>query len=140
MPQAEQLGIADGYTPGCQYFMARFCGEDSYQRGLAQFHEVLRDGRELVSMERFEMVRVVADGLQGQRQKEIAADKSVEVRDKITGTMVVGIDAGKVATRANERVTDDGKKSWDRVFRDSKGGIRSGGGPEGVPHCSGHRD
>ena len=142
VPQAEQLGIADGYTPGCQYFMARFCGEDSYQRGLAQFHEVLRpDGRELVSMNKtFEMVRVVADGLQGQRQKEIAerADKSVEVRDKITGTMVVGIDAGKVATRANERVTDDGKKSWDRVFRDSKVATVSAVevDREGVPHCS----
>ena len=50
-PRAEQLGIADGYTPGCQYFMARFCAEHSYQQGLAQFHEVLRpDGRELVSM------------------------------------------------------------------------------------------
>ena len=142
VPQAEQLGIADGYTPGCQYFMARFCGEDSYQRGLAQFHEVLRpDGRELVSMNKtFKMVRVVADRLQGQRQKEIAerADKSVEVRDKITGTMVVGIDAGKVATRANERVTDDGKKSWDRVFRDSKVATVAAVevDREGVPHCT----
>ena len=142
VPQAEQLGIADGYTPGCQYFMAGFCAADSYQRGLAQFHEVLRpDGRELVSMNKtFKMVRVVADGLQGQRQKEIAerADKSVEVRDKITGTMLVGIDAGKVPTRTNERVTDDGKKSWDRVFRDSKVATVSAVevDREGVPHCT----
>ena len=142
VPQAEQLGIADGYTPGCQYFMARFCGEDSYQRGLAQFHEVLRpDGRELVSMNKtFEMVRVVADGLEGQRQREIAerADEPVAAREKITGTMVVGIDAGKVATRANERVTEDGKKSYDRVFRDSKVATVSAVevDREGVPHCT----
>ena len=97
-----------------------FYAEHSYQQGLAQFHEVLRpDGRELVSMNKaFEMVRAVADGLQEQRQREIAerADEPVAAREKITGTMVVGIDAGKVATRANERVTEDGKKSYDRVF------------------------
>ena len=114
VPRAEQLGIAGGYTPGCQYFMARFCAEHSYQQGLAQFHEVLRpDGRELVSMNKaFEMVRAVADGLEEQRQREIAerADEPVGVREKITGTMVVGIDAGKLAVRANERLTKDGKR------------------------------
>jgi len=79
-----------------------------------QFHEVLRpDGRELVSMNKaFEMVRAVADGLQQQRQREIAerADEPVAAREKITGTMVMGIDAGQLATRANERVTEDGKR------------------------------
>ena len=124
VPLADQLGIGGGYTPGCQYFMARFCAEHSYQQGLQQFHEVLRpDGRELVSMNKaFEMVRAVADGLQEQRQREIAerADEPVAAREKITGAMVVGIDAGKLAVRANERVTEDGKKSYDRVFRDSK--------------------
>ena len=69
------------------------------QQGLAQFHEVLRpDGRELVSMNK---AFSVADGLQEQRQREIQrADEPVAAREKITGTMVVGIDAGKVATRA----------------------------------------
>ena len=72
VPLADQLGIGGGYTPGCQYFMARFCGEQSYEQGLAQFHEVFRpDGRELVSMNKaFEMVREVGDGLEEQRQKE----------------------------------------------------------------------
>ena len=58
------------------------------------------------------MVRTVADGLEKQRQKEIAerADKPVKAREEITETMVMGIDAGKVATRANERVTEDGGK------------------------------
>ena len=141
VPRAEQLGIAGGYTPGCQYFMARFCAEHSYQQGLAQFHEVLRpDGRELVSMNKaFEMVRAVADGLEEQRQREIAerADEPVGVREKITGTMVVGIDAGKLAVRANERLTKDGKKSYDRVFRDSKVATVSAVkvDREGAAHC-----
>ena len=122
--------------------MARFCAEHSYQQGLAQFHEVLRpDGRELVSMNKaFEMVRAVADGLEEQRQREMAerADEPVAVREEITGTMVVGIDAGKVATRANERVTEDGKKSYDRVFRDSKVATVSAVkvDREGAAHCT----
>ncbi len=142
VPLTEQLGIAGGYTPGCQYFMARWCAEQSYEQGLAQFHEVLRpDGRELVSMNKaFEMVRAVTDGLAEQRQREIVerADEPVAVREEITGTMVVGIDAGKVATRANERVTEDGKKSYDRVFRDSKVATVSAVkvDREGAAHCT----
>ena len=142
VPLAEQLGITGGYTPGCQYFMAQFCAEHSCERGLAQFHAVLRpDERELVSMNKaFEMVREVADGLEEQRQREIAerADEPVAEREKITGTMVVGIDAGKVAVRANERVTEDGKKSCDRVFRDSKVATVSAVqvDKEGKAHCT----
>ena len=44
----------------------------------------------------------------------------MEVREKITGTMVVSINACKVPTRANERATEDGKKSYERAYRDSK--------------------
>ena len=142
VPLADQLGIGGGYTPGCQYFMARFCGEQSYEQGLAQFHEVLRpDGRELVSMNKaFEMVREVGDGLEEQRQKEIAerADEPVEVREEITGTMAASIDAGKVATRANEQVTEDGKKSYDRSYRDAKVPTVSAVkvDKEGAAHCT----
>ena len=69
-PRAEHLGIGGGYTPGCQYFMARFSAEQPYEQGLEQFHEVFRpDERELVSMGKaFEMVRKVGDGVAGQRR------------------------------------------------------------------------
>ena len=139
VPRAEQLGIAGGYTPGCQYFMARFCaallpaGAGAVSRGVAA-----RRARVGID-EPFEMVRAVADGLQEQRQREIAerADEPVAAREKITGTMVVGIDAGKVATRANERVTEDGKKSYDRVFRDSKVATSAVKvDREGAAHCT----
>ena len=122
--------------------MARLCAEQSYEQGVAQFHEVLRpDGRELVSMNKaFEMVRAVGDGLEEQRQREIKerAEKPVAVREEITGTMVASIDAGKVATRANEQVTEDGKKSYDRVFRDAKVATVSAVkvGQEGAAHCT----
>ena len=46
----------------------------------------------------FEMVRAVADGLDGATpSREIAerADEPVAAREKITGTMVVGIPAGE---------------------------------------------
>ena len=122
--------------------MARLCAEQSYEQGVAQFHEVLRpDGRELVSMNKaFEMVRAVGDGLEEQRQREIKerAEKPVAVREEITGTMVASIDAGKVATRANEQVTEDGKKSYDRVFRDAKVATVSAVkvDQEGAAHCT----
>ena len=122
--------------------MARLCAEQSYEQGLAQFDEVFRpDGREKVSMNKaFEMVRAVTDGLEEQRRREIVerADEPVEVREEITGTMVVSIDAGKVPVRANERLTEDGKKSYDRVFRDSKVATVSAVkvDREGAAHCT----
>ena len=139
VPRAEQLGIAGGYTPGCQYFMARFCAEHSYQRGCSNFTRCC--GPRLVSMNKaFEMVRAVADGLQEHRQREIAerADEPVAVREEITGTMAVSVDAGKVATRANERLTEDGEKRYDRVFRDAKVATVSvvKVDQEGAAHCT----
>ena len=142
VPLAEQLGITGGYTPGCQYFMAGMCGEQSYERGLAQFHEVFRpDERELVSMNKaFEMVRKVNKELERVRQKEITerAEKAVAVREEVGRTAVIGIDAGKVATRANERVTEAGKKKYDRAYRDSKVATVSAleVDKEGTVHCT----
>ena len=122
--------------------MARFCAEQSYEQGRAQFHEVLRpDERELVSMNKaFEMVREVGAGLEQLRQKEITkrAEEALAVREEITGTAVAGIDAGKVATRVNEQVTDDGKKSYDRAWRDAKVATVSAVkvNEEGEAHCT----
>ena len=141
VPLAERVGIGGGYTPGCQYFMAQFCAEQSYEQGIKQFHEVLRpDKRELVSLNKaFEMVREVGHGLEGQRQRELTerADEPVAEREQITGTMAVSIDAGKVATRANERITDEGKKKYDRTFRDAKVATVSAVtvDKEGQAHC-----
>ena len=71
-----------------------------YEASLEQFHEVFRaDERELISMQKaFEMVREVGSGLQEQRQQEIRerADKPLAVREEISATMAVSIDAGKV--------------------------------------------
>ena len=38
-PLDEQLGVQRGYLPGCQYFMAYFCGRQPYQEALDQFHD-----------------------------------------------------------------------------------------------------
>ena len=89
VPLAERLGMTGGYTPGCQYFMARFSAQQPYEASLEQFHEVFRaDERELISMQKaFEMVREVGSGLQEQRQQEIRerADKPLAVREEISG-------------------------------------------------------
>ena len=34
VPLSERLGIAGGYTPGCQYFMARLGAQQSYEESL----------------------------------------------------------------------------------------------------------
>ena len=74
----------------------------------------------------FEMVRKVADGLERHRQlAEIEQrgeepEEPVAVRETITRTMAVSIDAGKVPIRTNEQVTEEGKKSYECGWRDSK--------------------
>lgn len=141
-PVAERVGIGCGYTPGCQYFMARFSAEQPYEESLRQFHEVFRaDGRELISMHKaFEMVQHTGGALEQRRQDEIAqrAQQPVAVREPITGTMAVSIDAGKVPVRANERVTDEGAKSYERAWRDSKVATVSAVSldQEGQAHCT----
>ena len=144
-PRAEHLGIGGGYTPGCQYFMARFSAEQPYEQGLEQFHEVFRpDERELVSMGKaFEMVRKVGDGLERHRQTEIEQrgeepEEPVAVRETITRTMAVSIDAGKVPIRTNEQVTEEGKKSYECGWRDSKVATVSAVtvDKEGDAHCT----
>ena len=125
-PLDEQLGLQRGYTSGCQYFMAYFCGRQLYQESLEHFHEVFRaDGKERVSMRKaYEMVCEENRGLEQQRQQEIKEylqeDKRVAVQEQITETMVVCIDATKVPTRANENVADDDNKSYECQYRDSK--------------------
>ena len=142
VPLSERLGIAGGYTPGCQYFMARFGAQQSYEESLRQFHEVFRaDERELISLQKtFAMVREVGHGLEEQRQQEIGerADGAVAVREAITETMAVSIDAGKVPTRGNERVTEEGKKKYECAYRDSKVATVSAVevDKEGAAHCT----
>ena len=125
-PLDEQLGVQRGYLPGCQYFMASFCGRQPYQESLDEFHEVFRpDGTERVSMRKaYEMVCEVNEGLEQQRQQEIKdyleEDKRVKVQEQITKTMVVCIDATKVPTRVNENANDPANKSYECQYRDSK--------------------
>ena len=125
-PLDEQFGVQRGYLPGCQYFMAYFCGRQAYQEGLDHFHEVFRaDGKERVSMNKaYEMVCAVNEGLEQQRQQEIKEyledDKRVAVQQQITATMVVCVDATKVPTRASRNVADEDNKSYECQYRDSK--------------------
>ena len=125
-PLDEQLGFQRGYMPGCQYFMACFCGRQPYQESLDHFHEVFRaDGSERVSMRKaYEMTCAVNRDLEQQRQQEIKEyleeDKRVAVQEQITATMAVCIDATKVPTRVSENADDPEDKSYECQYRDSK--------------------
>ena len=125
-PLDDQLDAQRGYTPGCQYFMACFCGRQPYQESLDHFHEVFRaDGKEKVSMRKaYQMTCAANQGLEQQRQQEITEyleeHTRVAVQEPITDTMAVCIDAGKVPTRANEKVDEAGAKSYECQYRDAK--------------------
>ena len=126
VPLDEQLGIGDGQTPACEYHLAQFAGQGPYQRSLSHFHTIFRPaGLDKISLHKTEcMVDALGERLEAQRQQEIeelfAHHGSVAVANKITGTMVVCIDAGKVPTKGNERVDNDKRKRYDREFRDVK--------------------
>lgn len=70
------------------------------------------------------MTCAVNQGLEQQRQQEITeyleGATRVAVQEPITDTMAVGIDAGKVPTRANENVDDAGTTSYECQYRDAK--------------------
>ena len=122
VPLDEQLGIGDGQTPACEYHLAQFVGQGPYQRSLSHFHTIFRPaGLDKISLHKTEcMVDALGERLEAQRQQEIEElfehDGSVAVANKITGTMVVCIDAGKVPTKGNERVDNDKRKRYDREF------------------------
>ena len=122
VPLDEQLGIGDGQTPACEYHLAQFAGQGPYQRSLSHFHTIFRPaGLDKISLHKTEcMVDALGERLEAQRQQEIeelfAHDGSVAVANKITGTMVVCIDAGNVPTKGNERVDNDKRKRYDREF------------------------
>ena len=126
VPLDEQLGIRDGQTPACEYHLGQFAGQGPYQRSLSHFHTIFRPaGVDKISLHKTErMVDALGERLEAQRQQEIEDlfqhDGSVEVAHEIVGTMVVCIDAGKVATKDNQRVDDDKRKRYDREFRDVK--------------------
>ena len=126
VPLDEQLGIGDGQTPACEYHLAQFAGLGPYQRSLSHFHTIFRPaGVDKISLHKSEcMVDALGARLERQRQQEIEElfrhAGSVEVADEIVGTMVVGIDAGKVPTKGNQRVDDDNRTRYDREFRDVK--------------------
>ena len=123
VPLDEQLGIGDGQTPACEYHLAQFVGQMPYQRSLSHFHTVFRPaGLNKISLHKAEcMVDALGERLEAQRQQEIEKlfehHGSVAVANKITGTMVVCIDAGKLATKGNERVDDEERRRYDREFR-----------------------
>ena len=128
-PLDERLGIGDGHTPACAYHLALFVGNEPYQSGRSQFHQIFRpDGTGKISLHKIEqMIDALGCGLEQQRQQEIAAHfepgtapPNVEVTAEITGTMVVCIDAGKAPIKGNERVDNDNRTRYDREFRDVK--------------------
>ena len=88
----------------------KFAGQGPYRRSPSHFHTIFRPaGLDKISLHKTEcMVDALGERLEAQRQQEIeelfAHDGSVAVANKITGTMLVCIDAGKVPTKGNERV------------------------------------
>ena len=124
-PLDRQLSLA-GHTPGLQYFLALFTGQNVYQEALDQFHRIFRpEGREEISMRKaLDMDYELGEGLEGLRQQEIRKvhqqDKPIPKEAPIEGMMAVSIDATKVREKLGQKRTRSGRKRYTVGFKDVK--------------------
>jgi hypothetical protein len=124
-PLDRQLRL-EGHTPGLQYFLALFTGQNVYQKALDQFQRIFRpEGKDRISMRKaLDMDYELGEGLQGLRQKEIErvfeGEEPVEKQAPIAGMMAISIDATKVRQKLGEKLTKGGKKRYEIGFKDAK--------------------
>ena len=124
-PLDERLALK-GHTPGLQYFLALFTGQNVYQKALDQFHEIFRpEGMDEISMRKaLDMDYELGEGLESLRQQEIEAveqrDEPIGKQARIEGLMAISIDATKVREKLGEKLTKTGKKRYDIGFKDAK--------------------
>ncbi len=120
-----QLSV-QGHTPGLQYFLAQFTGQNVYQEALDHFHRIFRpEGRDLISMRKaLDMDYQLGEGLEGLRQQEIRQvlqeDKPIQKEGPIEGMMAVSIDATKVREKLGQKRTRSGRKRYTVGFKDAK--------------------
>ena len=120
-----QLSV-EGHTPGLQYFLALFTGQNVYQEALNQFHRIFRpEGRDQISMRKaLDMDYQLGEGLEGLRQQEIRQvlqeDKPIAKEAPIDGMMAVSIDATKVREKLGQKRTRGGRKKYTLGFKDVK--------------------
>ena len=124
-PLDRQLSL-EGHTPGLQYFLALFTGQNVYQKALDQFHRIFRpEGKDEISMRKaLDMDYELGEALEGLRQQEIKTvlehDEPIAKQTPIKGLMAVSIDATKVREKLGERRLKSGKKRYEIGFKDAK--------------------
>lgn len=129
-PLDQKLSLR-GHTPGLQYFLALFTGQNVYQEALDQFHRIFRpEGREEISMRKaLDMDYELGEGLERLRQQEIERvhqeDQPIAKERPIEGIMAVSIDATKVREKLGEKRIRGGKKRYEVGFKDVKVGAVS---------------
>jgi len=124
-PLDERLALK-GHSPGLQYFLALFTGQNVYEKALQQFHQIFRpEGQDEISMRKaLDMDYELGEGLEGLRQQEIEAveqrDEGIGKQTPIKDLMAVSIDATKVREKLGEKPSKSGKKKYDIGFKDAK--------------------
>jgi len=124
-PLDEQLKL-EGHSPGLQYFLALFTGQNVYQKALDQFHQIFRpDGEDKISMRKaLDMDYQLGEELEELRQQEIKAvledDQPIAKQVPIKEVMAVSIDATKVREKLGERLVKSGRKRYEIGFKDAK--------------------
>jgi len=117
---------AEGHTPGLQYYLALFTGQNAYQEALDQFHRIFRPkGRDEISMRKaLDMDYQLGEGLEALRQQEIRQvlqqDSGIAKAEPIEETMAVSIDATKVREKLGQRRARNGRKRYTIGFKDVK--------------------
>jgi hypothetical protein len=124
-PLDERLALK-GHSPGLQYFLALFTGQNVYEKALQQFHEIFRpEGEDEISMRKaLDMDYELGEGLEELRQQEIEEvlehDQPIAKQTPIDSLMAVSIDATKVREKLGQRRLKSGRKRYEIGFKDAK--------------------
>jgi hypothetical protein len=122
----DRLLALGGHTPGLQYYLSLFTGQNVYQKALEQFHRIFRpEGKDEISMRKaLDMDYELGEALEGLRQREMETvlerDEPLAKQTPIKGLMAVSIDATKVREKLGERKLKSGRKRYEIGFKDAK--------------------
>jgi len=111
---------AEGHTPGLQYYLSLFTGQNAYQEALDQFHRIFRpEGRDEISMRKaLDMDYQLGERLEGLREQEIRQvleqDSGIGKEEPIEQTMAVSIDATKVREKLGQKRVRNGRMDLPR--------------------------
>lgn len=127
IPVDKKIGIENGYTPGCQYFLTLHTAKETFQEGLNDFHAIFRPhGIDHISLKKAEEITYeVGNVIELLRQYEVKQikenphfqlAKELPVRD----VMVMSVDGTGVRHKVNEKIDENDKMTYETTCKEAK--------------------